>query len=382
MSINSEPRAKRHSPVMVRRYQLALRRYLAQGPAASLEPAVKLGRQAVNMGLETLDLAKIHEQALPVQSSTDQDRIIKPARAFFAEAITPIEETHRLALEANAQVSQLKKELNQRTSDLTTSNRKLKNSASKRKIAEEALRQREARSSQLLEQSQLLQEQLRHLSRRILSAQEEERKRISRELHDVVAQMLTGINIRLEALKADAAVKTKGLSKSILHTQRLVEKSVDIVHQFARELRPAMLDDLGLIPALYSYMTKFTKTTGIRVSLTAFAGVEELSNVKRTALYRVAQEALANIARHAKANNGEVIIEKLEDNVQMQIKDNGKSFDVEHVLHARKIRRMGLGLLGMRERMEMLGGSFSVKSVPGQGTTIQVKIPFDNKANQ
>jgi signal transduction histidine kinase len=157
-----------------------------------------------------------------------------------------------------------------------------------------------------------------------------------------------------------------------------VEKSVDIVHRFARELRPAMLDDLGLIPALHSYMTGFTKATGIRVSLTAFAGVKELNSAKRTALYRVAQEALTNIARHAQASRGEVIIERLANDVRMQIKDNGKSFDVERVLRSKRIRR--LGLLGMRERVEMIGGRFMVESAPGQGTTIQAQIPFDNGA--
>ncbi len=116
----------------------------------------------------------------------------------------------------------------------------------------------------MLEQSDHLQEQLRRLSRQILSAQEDERKKISRELHDVIAQTLTGINVRLATLKKEAALNTKGLDRNIARTQRLVEKSVDIVHQFARELRPAVLDDLGLIPALHSFVKIFSKRTGIR----------------------------------------------------------------------------------------------------------------------
>ena len=129
----------------------------------------------------------------------------------------------------------------------------------------------------MLEQSDHLQEQLRRLSRQILSAQEEERKKISRELHDVIAQTLTGINVRLATLKKEAAVNTKGLDRNIARTQRLVEKSVNIVHRFARELRPAVLDDLGLIPALHSFMKSFREQTGIQVSLTAFAGVEQVT---------------------------------------------------------------------------------------------------------
>src|SRR4030095_7877539 len=106
----------------------------------------------------------------------------------------------------------------------------------------------------LLAQSLQMQEQLRRLSRQLLSAQEEERKKISRELHDVIAQTLTSINVGLATLKKEAGVNTKGLERSIARTQQLVEQSVNIVHRFARELRPTVLDDLGLIPALHAFM--------------------------------------------------------------------------------------------------------------------------------
>ena len=159
-----------------------------------------------------------------------------------------------------------------------------------------------------------------------------------------------------------------------------MEKSVDKVHRFARELRPAVLDDLGLIPALHSFMKSFTEETGIRVSLTAFAKVEELSNAKRTVLYRVAQEALTNVARHAHAGRAAVHIKQLPNAVRMQIKDDGRSFDVERLLHSRKNKRMGL--LGMRERVEMVGGKFTVESTPGNGTTIVAQIPFRNGATE
>ena len=113
--------------------------------------------------------------------------------------------------------------------------------------------------------------------------------------------------------------------------------------------------------------------TGVRARLTAFAGVEQLDNDKRTVLFRVAQEALTNVARHAKASRVEVSIQKLaDDGVGMKIKDDGKSFDVDGVLKAKGRKR--LGLLGMRERLEMIGGNFSVESAPGQGTTIVAQI--------
>jgi signal transduction histidine kinase len=238
---------------------------------------------------------------------------------------------------------------------------------------EESLQQSEQQQRQLLEQSHRMQEQLRHLSRQVLHAQEEERKRISRELHDVIAQTLTGINVQLAALAKGAAVNSKDLARNIARTQQLVEKSVDVVHKFARELRPAVLDDLGLIPALHSFVKTFSERTRLHVQLQAFAGVEQLDIAKRTVFFRVAQEALTNVARHAQASRVEVSIQEFADRIGLKIKDDGKSFQVERVLHGKGSKR--LGLLGMRERVEMVGGTFGVESAPGQGTTIQVEFP-------
>jgi len=253
--------------------------------------------------------------------------------------------------------------------------RKLKQEILGRKAAEKKLKKSEQHYNYLLEQSRNMQEHLRHLSRQILLAQEEERKEISRELHDEIAQTLSGINVHLATLKVEAAVNTEGLKKKITRTQRLVERSVNIVHRFARDLRPTLLDDLGLIPALHSYMKGFTKRTGIPIRFKAFPGVEGLNNVKRTVLYRVVQAALTNVAQHAQASLVKVDIEKNHRSIHMEIKDNGKSFQVERVLFAKKNKR--LGLLGMRERVEMVGGSFKVESVKGAGTTIGAQIPFN-----
>jgi signal transduction histidine kinase len=232
----------------------------------------------------------------------------------------------------------------------------------------------------LLAQSRQMQEQLRLLSRQLLSAQEEERKMISRELHDQIAQTLTGINIRLAALKAESTVNTKGLQNKISSTQRLVEKSVDIVHRFARELRPAALDDLGLIPALHAFMKEFTKRTGIHIHFTTFTSdrIKQLNNATRTMFYRVAQEALTNVARHAQASLVEVNFEKLPNVLRLKIKDNGKSFQAQRVLHSKRNTR--LGLIGMRERLEMVNGTFVIESSPGKGTTIIAQIPLGKVA--
>jgi signal transduction histidine kinase len=205
-------------------------------------------------------------------------------------------------------------------------------------------------------------------------AQEEERKKISRELHDVIAQTLTSINVRLAKLRKEATLNTSGLERSIDLTQQLVQRSVNIVHRFARELRPTVLDDLGLIPALKTFMKHFQTETGIRVSLSAFANVERVKGNKRTVLYRVAQEALTNVARHAQASHAAVSIQQMGGAICMKIIDNGKGFQQEPLSHARKGKR--LGFLGMRERLEMVGGNFSVTSVPGKGTTVFAQIPL------
>jgi len=362
-----------------RRYQDALRTQMKQGRKASLAAARGLGSQALAAGLQTLDLAKLHEQTLvtellPGCPAGKRAALVKQAGVFFAEAILPIEKTHYSTQEAAVYLRKIVEALSQRTVELAASNLELNLEIGHRKSAEAALKKSERHYSELLEQSDRLQEQLRQLSRQILSAQEEERKHISRELHDVIAQTLTGINVRLAALSKEAALNNKGLDRNIARTQELVEKSVDIVHRFARELRPAVLDDLGLVPALHSFMKNFTARSGVRTYLTAFAGVEEMETARRTVLFRVAQEALTNVARHAKASRADVSLQKLPDGICMKIKDDGQSFQVERTLHANGGKR--LGLLGMRERLEMVGGKFGVESAPGKGTTIIAQIPF------
>jgi signal transduction histidine kinase len=361
-----------------RRYRAALRQHLKQRSPASSARARQLGRQAMDTGLETLDLARIHEQALRTLASSDssisRDGLIKRAGKFFSEVITPIEKTHRTAREANVRLNHMIETLQRRSAALADSNRQLRAEVRRRKQVEESLRNSERHYSELLARSRHLQEQLRHLSRQLLLAQEEERKRISRQLHDEIAQTLTSINVRLAALKIAATVNTKGLQKKIASTQRMVERSVDIVHRFARELRPTVLDDLGLIPALHSFVKTFSKRSRVPVRLTVYAAVEHLNSVQRTVLYRVAQEALTNVARHARASRVDVSIRKLPRTVSLTIQDNGKSFQVQRVLHAKKNRR--LGLLGMRERVEMVGGSLRVESAPGKGTTIHAEIPL------
>ena len=228
---------KRNLTRLSRRYQVALRQHLKQGPLASGELARGLGRQAVAIGLETLDVARIHEEALArLELSSSRDGIIKQAEIFFAEAITPIEKTHHAALKAKRHLSQLNKTLSRRTVDLAATNRSLKRRIAQRKTAEKALEKSAAHSAKLLKESRNLQKHLQHLTRKILSAQEDKREKISHELQDEIAQTLLGINVRLLTLRKVNAIRARGLQKEIASTQRLVDKSVRSIDRFVRKL--------------------------------------------------------------------------------------------------------------------------------------------------
>jgi len=140
-------------------------------------------------------------------------------------------------------------------------------------------------------------------------------------------------------------------------------------------LRPAVLDDLGLIPALHSFMKNFTTRTGVHTHLTAFAGVEQLDTAKRTVLYRVAQESLTNVARHAQASSVSGSLKLIEGDLVLEVADDGKGFDMQATG-----KKGGFGLLGIKERTAMMGGTCSVSSSPGAGTTVTVCVPV--KTNQ
>jgi signal transduction histidine kinase len=227
---------KRKLTALSRRYVTALRKHLQQGPRANLQPAHDLGCQAAALDLETLDVARIHEGALAtLEASSSRDGFIKRAEFFFAEAITPIEETHRAALKANVRLRQLSKILGRRTVDLAASHRSLKQGIVQRKTAEQALKKSGEHSRKLLKESRDLQKHLQRLTHQILSAQEDKRKKVSRDLHDEIAQTLLGINVRLLTLKKEATVNARGLKKEIASTQRLVKQSVQTINRFAHE---------------------------------------------------------------------------------------------------------------------------------------------------
>ncbi len=222
-------------------YLAALRTHLEQGPQASLLPAHDLGTEAVHVGLETLDLAKVHHQALeslilPDCSPSTRAEMALRAEAFFTEANVPIEKTHPSALDADADLQQLHERLGQRTLDLADSNRDLQQGITERISAEIALEDSERISSQLLRESRLLEQQLKDMAHRIMSADEVERKKMSLQLHDEIGQSLLGIHMRLLTLKKQMVVRHEDITQEIATTQRLVEDAVKTINQFAHEL--------------------------------------------------------------------------------------------------------------------------------------------------
>lgn len=265
---------------------------------------------------------------------------------------------------------QLEVVVGKRTAELSATNRRLEASVASVKKSHEQFRT-------LFLESQGMQKKLRQLAHQILTAQEEERKLISRELHDEVVQTLVGINVELAALGRESTGGKRALPGQIARAQRLVEKSVQEVHRFARDLRPAVLDDLGLIPALHAFSKSLAKRNRFQIQMTMFHGVEQLGIDERTMLFRVAQEALNNVVRHAHASLVKVNIHRVPGAIRMEISDDGRSFSVKKTLGSKNNKR--LGLLGMRERVEMVGGQLTIESAPGQGTTVHVEIPFDKK---
>ena len=268
--------------------------------------------------------------------------------------------------ELSVHAGKLEELVAERTSELAATNDELQASVS-------VIRKANEKHHALFLESNAMRVKLSQITRQIIMAQEELRKEISRELHDEVVQTLIGINVELTSLAKSATAGAQTMRK-IAHTQRLVEKSVVEVHRFARELRPAVLDDLGLIPALHAFNKSVAERKNLKIHMTAFGGVEEMGDDERTMLFRVAQEALANVVRHARATQVNMVISKIPGAIRMEIRDNGRSFLVEKTVMAKNPKR--LGLVGMKERVEMFGGTLAIASEPGKGTVVCVEIPF------
>jgi PAS domain S-box-containing protein len=215
----------------------------------------------------------------------------------------------------------------------------------------------------------------RELFGRLSTAQEDERRRIARELHDQMGQLLAGLGLGLKAVE-DTTPAESPARPHLTRLRQLVDLISREAHQIALELRPTVLDDMGLSAALASYAETWSGRSGIEV---AFRGVGpnalRLPAAAETALYRVAQEALTNVLRHARAGRVSLILQCSSDRAVMVVEDDGVGFEVKPVT---TFANAGghLGLLGMQERMALVGGTLTVESPPGQGTTVIASVPL------
>lgn len=220
-------------------------------------------------------------------------------------------------------------------------------------------------------------QQLRVLNRKLTEVQEAERKELARELHDELGQALTAININLVSIKSALPESCRQLiDEQLAEAAQLTEQTLKQVREMSLDLRPGMLDDLGLVPTLRWYIKRFSQRMNIKTDFQTNGLEERLSPDVETALFRIAQEALTNVARHAQAGRVSVRLAAADNRIQADVQDDGCGFDVATVLN-HQADAQGAGLFGIRERVTLLGGELHIDSRAGQGTCLSIEIPLD-----
>lgn len=222
--------------------------------------------------------------------------------------------------------------------------------------------------------TELAEKELRRLSHQLVRAQEDERKAISRELHDAIGQMLTAQRMELRNLRALRTAPEEEFVSHLEDSARLSEEALRAVRDLAMGLRPSMLDDIGLAPAIEWQVREFMRRAGVSVDLQMDGVLSDLPDTHRTCIYRVVQEALTNCARHAHATGIRVTVHGGSERITMTIQDNGRGFNTWNS------RGKGLGLIGIEERVKELGGHVNVVSQAGKGTIVSAEIPLAREA--
>ncbi|MBS4098771.1 MAG: response regulator [Sulfuricella sp.] len=216
--------------------------------------------------------------------------------------------------------------------------------------------------------------QLQELTEFLQTVREEERTRIAREIHDELGQALTALRIDLAWLRGKCGSEDSRTVDKLAAAYNLVVKTLDAVRRISEDLRPGMLDQLGLAAAIQHYVAKFSERTGIPCQLWLNREEFEIEDQLATALFRLVQEALTNVARHASARNAAVRIAEEHDAIHLSVEDDGCGL-------APPTGKKTFGLLGMRERAKMFGGTFEIESTPGAGTRIRVQFPKKGDVN-
>lgn len=270
------------------------------------------------------------------------------------------------------------------SSSFETMRRQLRSSRTDLEAANRDLEQRVQQRTRELEQiNQALREQERQraeLLKKLIQAQEEERRRVARELHDHVGQFLTAMIMRLGSAEAIAAGGEcpPGLRKGLEELQDLASRTVDDVRRITVDLRPSVLDDMGLVPALSWYAEVFLGPAGITVDQAADGLHDRLPAHVEVAVFRIVQEAFTNIIKHARASAVTLRLARADGTLTGLVRDNGAGFDASAALGGRR-GRASVGLLGMRERATLLGGALAITSAPGAGTEVRFSIPLTER---
>jgi signal transduction histidine kinase len=211
------------------------------------------------------------------------------------------------------------------------------------------------------------------LLRRVVTAHEDERRRVSREMHDTFGQLLTALSLSVKAARDVTPLPTLAATR-LIEVQHLTDELSRAAHDLAVRLRPTALDDVGLFSALGQYVAQWSARTGVEVDYEAAAvEADRLPVAVETAIYRIVQEALTNVARHAKARRVSVVISRHDDHATVAVEDDGVGFDPAAVAACGR-----LGLVGMRERAALAAGTLEVESTPGEGTTVLARFPLSN----
>ena len=226
-----------------------------------------------------------------------------------------------------------------------------------------------AQNATLFEQAETARERLQTLSRRLVEVQERERHAVARELHDDAGQALASLRFSLQLFEAEAA-HDPAVTSRLLELKQTVDGVLESLHDLASDLRPASLDHLGLEAALRQHVVRLGRKFGLEVHFRARGLDERLSPPVETALYRATQEALTNVVRHARARRVDILLESHDGRAAVVVEDDGIGFAPDLVEE-----RDRLGIVGMRERVEALGGTLDVESTPGKGTTVVLEVP-------
>lgn len=248
-----------------------------------------------------------------------------------------------------------------------------------RKRAAEELDRYAARISALLEEVSAGREALQSLSRRLLEIQEIERRHIARELHDEIGQTLTAIQINIETL--ERSPEAQGLQSRLRESVHLLEHALQQVRNLSLDLRPSILDDLGLVSALLWYAERHSERTGTDIQVVMDPLPSRLPQEIETTCFRIVQEALTNVARHSQAQHVRIELCRLGSDLELTVRDDGWGFDVK-AARARASRGDSMGLLSMQERAELVRGRLTIDSAPGQSTTIKVLLPFGTTSGE